>query len=418
MLRSKLGFAATLSAATLVTGNMVKADDVSRSEVDALKARIAQLESAGQERVDAAVSNAKLDAMKRDNLFMMADGNAGYDNGFYIQSADGVNKFNPYVQFQLRYSLNSAGGVLNDDADIQDGFEIRRMRLGVRGTILSKDLSYDFRYSNNGGLESAYVKYKFADNMAVRAGQWEDETFRERGISGVKQLAADRSLADQVIGGGNLGYVQGASLLYEEGKIRGEVNLIDGGNSQNTNYQNNGQNFGVGVRADYLVNGDFKDAADFTAKTAKEPLLVIGGGAMWVQSGDTDVLFHTIDALWKQDAVSVYGAYIGNWAEGTTDSYNWGVVAQVGYLLPDSKWELFGRGSLAHIDSTFTDENDFYEITVGANYYFQNHNAKATIDVGYLPNGAPIGSNVTALDYVAAEGTGQLAIRGQFQLAF
>ena len=60
------------------------------------------------------------------------------------------------------------------------------------------------------------------------------------------------------------------------------------------------------------------------------------------------------------------------------------------------------------------DNEDFYEITAGVNYYFMKHNAKVTVDVGYLPEGSPVG--ITGAGIFASDDNDQFYVRGQFQL--
>lgn len=415
MLRSKLGLAATLTAATLVSGSIAKADTTGDRRA-ALEAELAKL---NRQDVSKAVSQVKTEAATRDSYLLMDSGSSGYDSGFYIQNADGSFSLKPYAQLQFRYALNSFDGVLDDDADVEDGFEIRRARVGIKGNLFGKDTTYEIRGSANrsGGafqLDNAWVKHKLSDTTAVRFGQWKDMVFLERAVSSMSQMAVDRSLNDEVLGGGNLNYVQGIGVLYEEGQIQAQVNLVDGPNSANTPYTNAGANFGIEGRINYLVSGDFADARTMTTIGAKGGVFQVGGGFHWAQSGNTNVLYHTVDALYKEGQLAVMAAYLGQWGDGDTDFYNMGLVAQAAYAV-DQNWEPFARVGITWLDDDLTaGEDDFWELTAGVNYHF-NKNAKATVDVGYLINGAPAGSNVGGLNYVAGE-EDQLVIRGQFTL--
>jgi hypothetical protein len=48
------------------------------------------------------------------------------------------------------------------------------------------------------------------------------------------------------------------------------------------------------------------------------------------------------------------------------------------------------------------------------NYYFDGHNAKATFDATYLPNGVP--QNIDGIGLLANDGEAEFVFRGQFQL--
>jgi hypothetical protein len=99
------------------------------------------------------------------------------------------------------------------------------------------------------------------------------------------------------------------------------------------------------------------------------------------------------------------------------DTYNWGFLVHAGYLFPESNFEIFGRYDYTHTDDPITagtaTEDTFHEISAGMNYYFAGHNAKFTIDLNYLPNGAPGGTG--GLDYISSSDD-EWVLRGQFQL--
>jgi hypothetical protein len=163
------------------------------------------------------------------------------------------------------------------------------------------------------------------------------------------------------------------------------------------------------------VFGDWKAYEDFSAMKNKEDLLVIGAGVNWTQGGDSDVYFHTVDVQYEGSGlpISVYAAYIGQQVESGEDDadegYNWGGLAQVGYMLNDN-WEIFGRYDYTDIEDA---DDEYSEITAGVNYYFAGHNAKVTVDVIYLPDGSP--SSQSGIGVQGGDND-QYAIRGQFQL--
>lgn len=90
--------------------------------------------------------------------------------------------------------------------------------------------------------------------------------------------------------------------------------------------------------------------------------------------------------------------------------------AQASYALTPN-WEAFGRYDYVHFDErefkTAT-RSTVHELTPGMNYYFRGQSAKITLDVSYLPNGAPVAD--AGNDVLANGGHGELVARGQFQL--
>jgi hypothetical protein len=215
-------------------------------------------------------------------------------------------------------------------------------------------------------------------------------------------------------------------------RINLEVGFTDGintGNSSFRDYPNGAANFGVAGRVEWAVFGNAADARDFSAMNTHDSVLVLGAGGDWTQSGDTNNLLHTVDAQWENESGwAVYGAYVGQYIQngggsgltgvtaGTDDSYNYGFIGQVSYMWNEN-WEAFGRWDYTHLDNSIVvaggTEDTFNEITVGANYYFRGHNAKFTVDVSWLPDGAPAGASNLG---ILSSDDDEFVVRAQFQL--
>jgi hypothetical protein len=229
--------------------------------------------------------------------------------------------------------------------------------------------------------------------------------------------------------------VQGVTVIYggadpsKGNPWNLEFGLTDGGPSKNTNFTKHGFDFGLVARAEYKFMGDWRDYRDFTAKGTSKDLLVVGGAIDWSQAGDANLVIATVDGQWENTAgLGVYGALIFAHRDdaftGGNDSTDWGLLVQGGYMLNRS-WEAFGRLDITMFDEDIAfasgdSEDTFYEITVGANYYMgpdgsYGHRAKFTIDLSFLPNGAP-----SALDGIgvldANSGGTEIMLRTQFQL--
>ena len=427
-------------------------------QINALKAQVDQLQArqqAQQDRltareVDATVDSVLSDAERRSQLLQASGFTAGYNKGkFVIQSEDGNFLLNPNFQLQVRYVYNyreeDAEDTFAGDATNESGFEIRRMKVAFEGNVFSPNTKYKFQWATarQGGnlvLEEAAVTHKFsAENpFAVKFGQYKDVTFHEEITSSKRQLAAERSLANEVLAGGQTDYIQGIALIWDDGAeglpLGGEVGCADGPNSDNTNFVDGGGsgNFGVANpdygaygRLEYLAMGDWKQYDDFTARGNQQNLFVVGAGAFYTEAGDSTAIFHTVDGqLELGDKLALYAAYYGVYSDagdaGDDDEddagsvYDFGGVAQAGYMLT-SKLEAFGRYSLVSLDDTGDDEDEFHEITAGVNYYFGGHAAKLTVDAVWLPDGTPGNeTGIGQLDPDADEE--QFVVRGQFQL--
>ncbi|MBC7783590.1 MAG: hypothetical protein H7144_07100 [Burkholderiales bacterium] len=422
-----LGFSALAAAAEPTAAEL-------REQIDALQAKVSKIEArqASASEQQATVASVLNDAERRSQLMQTGAITSGYDKGFFVRSADGNFSVKPGLQFQFRSVANFAEDAKVDgDDSLETGFEVRRARFRFDGNAISKDLTYSFvwdssRSSGSVSLLDAYVQYKFADEMAVKVGQFKESWTHEKDVSSFRQTAVERSIVDALLGGATTDRVQGIALVYggEGNPFRGELALHDGANSKNTTFEDTTSNYGVGARVEYKVYGDWGAYKDFTAKGSKDNLLVIGGGFDYTESGDSNLVRATVDAQWENTTgLGIYAGVIGNYSEvdeegsdGSSDNY--GFVGQVSYAL-DPSWEIFGRYGLVMLDDDITDEDTINEITIGANYYLGTdgsamHNAKIQLDLVWLPDGSPDGLN--GLGYVASDEQ-EFVFRGQFQLA-
>jgi hypothetical protein len=341
------------------------------------------------------------------------------------------------------------------------------MKFSFDGSVFGPTLTYKFQWGterSNGTpvLEDAWVRYALGDmfgdkahDWAVRVGQFKDPTFHEEITSSKRQLAADRSLLNELLGGGITDWVQGVSLIWDDGAggspLRAEVGFSDGPGTRNTNFANNGgglpaslfpgeqdPQWGAFARAECLLAGDWKQYDDFTALGNTRDLLVVGAGASYAEVHHSDIFFHTVDVQYESERLGLYAAYVGLYNEpnggipGTdTDTseagaqlkhagggaYEWGYLVQAGYML-DRKWEVFGRYDQTFLDSSHLNpasDDSFPEFTVGVNYYIRGHAVKLTIDGTIAPNGVPVNESDLGLLDPDGDQT-QIAIRGQLQL--
>lgn len=430
------------------------ATDDLKAQISALQAKVEALEAkqVSSADVDATVSRVLADADSRSQLMASEGFTAGYNSGkFLIQSADGSFVLNPQLQFQERYIANYREDVKEDgNSSWEDGFEIRRMKLGFGGSAITPDLTYLFVWatsrnqtgtfantSNNNkdtsvgagtlSLEDAWVRYRFASEWAVYGGQFKDPWNHTNNVSSKRYMAADYGLVDQLLGDGQTFYVQGVGLAWETKPLRAQFAFHDGANSANSNFANQTYDYGVTGRGEWQISGDnWKQYDQFTALGNKSDLLVAGVGGDY-SSGDTkNVLFHSADLQWDPIAapgLALFGEYIGqavNANDDTPNAYNYGFLVQAGYLLTQ-RWEVFGRYDLTMLDSNALPPdtvNDIHEITTGVNYYVNGHAAKFTADVTYLPNGTG-GQSADGLGILPTSKTSdeaEVVFRVQFQL--
>lgn len=450
----------------LATGSFASAAEPTREELmqklEELQAQVRRLEAkqdAQEDRLTADDVDRTVDAVLRDaeerSRYLQATGfTAGYNKGkFIIQDETGDFMLNPNFQFQFRYVINNREEGDDGDNDAQSGFEVRRMKFSFDGNVFDPSIVYKFQWatSRTSGqpvLDDAWVRFGLGKplgegfkNFALQIGQFKDPTFHEENVSSKRLLAVDRSTLNETLGGGVTDWVQGVSLIWDDGAeglpLRGSVGFTDGANTDNTNFQDSGgfaplgvanPDYGAFARVEYLAMGNWKAYDDFTALGNTEPLLVFGGGLSYTEAGNGDLLMATVDAQYEpNDRLSLYGAFIFDYSEpgaaeveGFTDggAQDWGALVQVGYMLTD-KWEVFGRYDYVDIEEERTgnlDNDTIHELTGGVNYYIEKHAMKFSADVTYLPNGGT-GENDTGIGILGDDqGEGQWVGRAQFQL--
>ncbi len=449
-----LAGSALIAGARAFAAEPATTQDVQKQLQD-LQAKVAQLEAQQKQSDQATINSVLTDAQKRSQL--MADSTditSGYDKGFFIQSADKTFTLKPGLLLQFRnattYREESKNGGASDD--LQNGFEVRRLKLQASGNLYGPDVTYGLQLTNNRNaagieLDDIYVQYKFAPHNAVKAGQYKGPFNREELISDGGQLAVERSLLNEILGGGLTGpRSQGVSFIggfggedYSKDPLHYEVMFNDGDGTPNTNYQDsNGTpdtrpDWGVIGRVDYKAFGSWGDYSKVSAKNSKEDLLVLGGAISISGNQGANVYRFTGDVLYQgmEGKLDVFAAAIGSYsdfrntaptAEDTRLDY--GGIVQVGYLI-DPAWEPFARADMVWIDDDFTvagagGDNGFPELTVGVNYYMGKdgsafNKAKLTLDATYLPSGSP--GDRTGQNELASGGRNEIVVRAQFQFA-
>ncbi|QQE10441.1 hypothetical protein JD969_13130 [Planctomycetota bacterium] len=469
--------------------------DALRSEVDTLRAEVAALRQNSDENwlnerraseIKGLIRDVLSDAETRSTLLqegMMA----GNDNGkFFLKSADGNFLMNISAFAQIRYVANfqnsRANGTGGDD---QNQFQLNRAKIRLDGHIIDPSWGYffqlatnipEFDTSTNQGpdgtlrqngfvyMQEAGMSKQVTDDIKLYAGVMKTPFLREFLLYETDLLAVDRASATEFF---NIGRTAQFLLEYtgfENFKIFTSINngsrvnlnpfnddgglQLYGNNTINSNnygfavFGSNAVEFGVTGRADWKVWGDWDQQDDFVAWRGDDSAFFVGAavnyeiaklGVTRNLGGGADYFSYTADALWKQNGLSIMGAFMGskyiNPTEQFTDRDSYGAIAYLAYMLTD-EFQPFVRGEW-FTDGTAGAE-DIIGATFGFNYYFARQNAKLSMDVVWFfqgdipqaqsyafarnPFGPALGLN---------NGPGQrisdnniVAIRGQFQIAF
>jgi hypothetical protein len=443
-----LAVAAVVGTPLLAFGQQEPSSDELRAQIRDLQARLAAVEQKQATTSEAHETLEKVlqDAETRSKLLNFGSDleTAGYNKTFFIRSTDGNFTLQPGAQFQFRYVATARSDAKNGGTsdDIQSGFEVRRLKLSLEGNAFTPKFGYYFQWATDrsGGdvsLDDAVVRYQLGTNWTLKVGQYKDPVFHEELNPDKTLMTVERSMLNELLGGGISGRVQGAGVIYgsDANPFYAEAMFHDGDRSLNTNFQDSPgglgagvkENFGIGGRVAYKFMGEWKDYKDFTAKDAKHPLLVGGVGGDWTQGDNVDAYLSTVDLQYEHPSgFAAYGALIGDFFQtrnaATDDHFDYGGLVQVGYMLTRS-WEVFGAYDVVVFDDAVTlstggTEDTFHEIVGGVNYYFGpdgswGHKAKFTLDAAYLPSGAP--RNISGSGILESE-EAEFILRGQFQL--
>jgi hypothetical protein len=435
-----------------------------RAKLAALEARIDELQAQQSGPSQAEIARrATADANQHSVLLSDTPFFMGYDPriGFVIASPDHDFSFHPGVVLQFRYTVNNRnsipqnqnGGIGVGD-DTENGFEVSRARFMVDGNVLSPLLTYFLQVGQDTtgssfGLIDAYAMYRVGQQspLAIKIGQYKDPAFHEKNLLPSRLLGVDRSLLDGLIGGGQTDRVQGAMIVYDQGRTRAELGANDGYNGRNQPFYGNSggtggygagagtapADWGANLRGEYLLLGQrdptfnpYSEYDQFTSLGATRDIVVAGGGASYSESGANKILFHTADIQYNTAAgFSAYAAYLGVYRNYYTNRgvapgsyYDSGVLVQAAYLV-NEKLEPFIRYDYTHLDGRADPgivQDNVNEISIGANYYFAGQQAKLTVDGTWLPNGSPTPGGI--LDVLQNNGHNEYLLQAQVQLAF
>ena len=475
-LNKTVGLLAGTTALTLsgvCFGNTDEANTDALAQIAELKAELAQLKAQSGEnwlteqradQIRGVVQDVLADAETRSSL-QSTGANAGYDNGFFISSADGnfTLKINGLVQFRWIFNGSTGGGGtsgLRDDKYHDSwGFEVRRARVDFSGT-LAQDWKYMFQIqygspfgqsaTSLGGVGAAagfgdinvleaYLERDVelaGTSFSLRGGQFKAPFLREWLVDDSDQLAVERSLLSWYF---FQGYSTGLQLGYESDMFRAAVAYTNGLNtpaqifgqgSYDTSWVSNPTRYSFAGRLDVKLSGNWADFDNFSSRPGTEAGIMVGLAGFYQSYNDSlaagaangqNVGGATADITGNFGGASIFAAFV--WENNNSNMGNsnpWGFSVQGGYFLPGTDdMELYARYAYANADTTGIESTKLNVATVGLNY-FVSSNVKFTADFAWSFNdlGTDFG-NATTTGFQPASGIGsQYAIRTQLQLTF
>ena len=384
---------------------------------------------------------------------------AGYNNGFFMSSADGNFKLEVGALIQVRWVMNDAkgyqpaagvGGALKQNTEY--GFENARTQLNFSGNVVDPSWTYRVRVNMtpaNGGeatLDFGYVQKTMDNGFSFRLGQFRAPWMREMLVEDGHQLAVDRSLLSAYFG---QGFSQGVGLGYAQENWKVDVYYGNGisnefnqaGAAANGNWTSADTNWSVAGRFEYLIKGNWDQFADESSFRGEDFGVMVGfaglaqrynaeaPGGPGPENGDK-VMGVTGDVTMDFGGANLSAAFVWSRTDPASNSPKtspYGFNVQGGYFVTDDI-EIFGRYD--YIDyktanGAAKDQDKYSGVTLGANWYLAGHNAKLTVD--WSLNLKSFGANDNLNDYGwrqdvnGANGdpeNNQWALRAQMQLMF
>lgn len=408
-----------------------------------MEAEIARLRAANGEnwlteqraqQIRSVVQDVLADADTRASL-LQSGVVAGWDNGFFMASADGNNRLTigGNIQFRGVYNRQDEGPGDNN----RGGFENTRTQIFFTGHIV--DPSWIYRVQGNfnraGGtffLEDAFIGKALGNGWTFLAGQFRVPMLREFLVIEPRQQFVERSLVHQEF---TAARTQGVALDYQGDRVHFTVGYTDGhpfnaGFVPSTALSYDTE-YAVTARAEALVAGEWSQFADFSSWPDQNFGLLLGGAVHVEESEfgtpatELEVLQWTLDASAKFGRINLFGAVVGRHIENVAglDLDQYGAVFQGGVFVSDT-CELFARYEWGDDDLT---SPDLSIITAGFAKYFSGHRVKWTSDIGYGLNEVTstwgggfvgVGGDLAGWRTDSPGKNGQIVARSQLQLWF
>lgn len=309
-------------AAASLSSVAVAAEPVSRDEVRAI---VAQMLADSETRSSLAGSGAT----------------AGYDQKFFLASANGNFRMNFSGYGQFRYTLNfrdsgnednTIGQGINPDTgepnqgyptggdDFNPGFAVRRAALQFDGNVIDPALLYQVRISYDTSLvdsqsvsfdpeadpttvvtnessvdsrlqfDDIFFRYNFGNGWYIKWGQYKLGFLKEELNSETYTMSADRGFVNEYF---TQERSQGVALGYESPEWWLEGSISDGLRTANTPFGdtfNNTNDIALTGRVEYIFAGTRDQLKDYTSLQDENMAAYIGGAIHWqYQNNDPSV---------------------------------------------------------------------------------------------------------------------------------
>lgn len=379
------------------------------------------------EEVKALVHEVMADANQRATL-LNDETLVGYDNGFFIRTADNNYLLKIRGLVMLRYIYNHRQGApTGEDAD-ESGFELSRTRFAFMGHVIDPTWKFmiwaGYTSSGSTALYDAYLTKILPHGFSITAGQFKIPIWKEFIVSETSQQFVDRSLLNAKCSGS---YTQGVKVDWQNDMFHLTGSLNDGRGTINTNWYNDNHHLAVTGRAEWKVFGEWNNYKYFESWQGSDPLLVFGA-AVHYEMGEhggsnqnPDDFTWTVDGLWKFGGGNIFAAVTGQHTSGYSSASSSFPGDYVGFLVQGGFFVTPELELVARYEYAVPDQDSIPQLsvaTIGANYFFKRWSARLGFDVSYSFNAMPAyWSNATS-GWLVDNSHGQIVVRAQMQLLF
>jgi hypothetical protein len=459
-MRSMIG-AAAVAVACATAASAFAADESVESRLARVEQRLEQASAPSareiQSAVDAYLASAKSDA----TLVGGQGGGAGYDGGFWIRGGTFLLKINLTIQTRFEaFRWDDEGDEPRPGGDLS-GFSLPRVTLKFSGDATCDvhyyaELEFGHAYSaafgtklpqgatatqtlDVGVAREAWIEYESSPALVFRMGLLKTATTRQLMTPPELQQFVDVSLASSSLGEVLPGFTDRCrdygimvhGVIGCDGAWSYLITVTNGDGPPTRNVLDTGtnDNLAYSARVNWDVKGHIGYEEGALHQHECEWLLSVGA---WVyaytevtidnpHSANGDLLMWGVDAAAGYGGWSFTGAYhrYDRTNGDFVDSEGWAWLAQLGYLFPDTAWEVAARYS-AYTDSLESGADiGGSEIGVAINYYIDGHGDKLTLDAAYL-TGEDDGSfiaSVYPVHLTVNGGNTAILLRFQWQLA-
>lgn len=442
---------------TLLAGAAFGAGDANtnyQQEIADLRAEIASMKAQSGDNwlteqraaeIKGLVQDVLADADTRSSL-QGTGATAGFDNGFFLSSADGNFRLNVGGTASARFTYNNRSNQYTDAAGAKTGnynnnwgFAIRHTGLSFDGYMFDPSWKYGVSlaiydetaivpstlgYSNGQVfLLDAYVMKDFGD-FYVQAGQFKSAITRQGSLNLWDLQMVDMANVDYVFG---TQWTQGIKFGFDNDMMRAHVTYSEGVggnsptlNSQFTNY-NGGYNGSSGTaspanqlafdgRAEFKMGGTWAQFDDEQSWQGEEFGLLIGLGGYWQKGrvtpdnpatppGFNDANLGGESWGFTADATADFGGFnlFGAFYYAGTNGYNadaagdsivsdsWGFQVQGGAFVSQDM-EIAARYEYGDLRNGSVAPSESIA-SVGLNMYFSKNRVKWQSDIGYSFDG-------------------------------